>query len=98
VQSSLVLDLALRTKRLDDLVQAFAAQHPNAVVLDLGCGLDPRVIRCDLPSSTAWYDIDFPVVKIRERYLPRASHTIGADLTTSGWLDNIPRWAHHDRC
>ncbi|MGH3828917.1 MAG: class I SAM-dependent methyltransferase [Pseudonocardiaceae bacterium] len=91
VQYSLVLDLALRTKKLDDLIRAFVAKHPNAVVLDLGCGLDPRVLRCDLPSSTDWYDVDFPVVVgIRKRFLPHASHTIGADLTTHGWLDDIP--------
>lgn len=91
VQPSLVLDLALRTKKLDDLIRAFVARHPNAVVLDLGCGLDPRVVRCDLPSSTNWYDIDYPVVmQIRERFLPHASHTIGADLTTPGWLEGIP--------
>lgn len=91
VQHSQVLDLALRTKRLDDLIRAFAARHPSAVVLDLGCGLDPRVLRCGLPPGTDWYDIDFPVVvQIRERFLPHASHTIGADLTTPGWLGSIP--------
>ncbi|MGH3720834.1 MAG: class I SAM-dependent methyltransferase [Pseudonocardiaceae bacterium] len=91
VQHSLVLDLALRTKKLDDLIRTFAAEHSNAVVLDLGCGLDPRVLRCDLPPRTDWYDIDFPVVvKIRERFLPHVSHTINADLTTPGWLDDIP--------
>ena len=45
VQRSLVLDLATRTKTLDQLVRNFAARHPDAVVLDLGCGLDPRVVR-----------------------------------------------------
>ncbi len=91
VQGSLILDLSTRTKKLDELIRVFVAKHPNAVVLDLGCGLDPRVIRCDAPHSVDWYDIDFPVVgDIRERFLPHASHIIGADLTTSGWLDGIP--------
>jgi O-methyltransferase involved in polyketide biosynthesis len=91
VQRSLVLDLALRTKKLDDLIRAFAAEHPDAVVLDLGCGLDPRAVRCGLPPTVDWYDIDFPVVMgIRERFLPAVSHSISADLTTSGWLDGIP--------
>jgi O-methyltransferase involved in polyketide biosynthesis len=46
-----VLDLALRTKRLDDLVRGFVARNRDAVVLDLGCGLDPRVIRCRPPDG-----------------------------------------------
>ena len=91
VWRSLVLNLALRTKTLDDLVRAFAIAHPDAAVLDLGCGLDPRVVRCDLPDGTDWYDIDYPVVvDIRERYLPNASTTIGADLTSPGWMKGIP--------
>lgn len=32
------------------------------MVLDLGCGLDPRPARCNLPTSADWYDIDFAVV------------------------------------
>lgn len=91
VQRHLVLDLSTRTKKLDQLIRQFVANHPNAVVLDLGCGLDPRVIRCRVPSTVDWYDIDFPaVVDIRERFLPNASHTIRADLTTPGWMNDIP--------
>jgi O-methyltransferase involved in polyketide biosynthesis len=86
------LDLALRTKTLDDLVRAFVARHPDAVVLDLGCGLDPRPARCALPTSADWYNIDFPVVAdMRKSFLPRiSSHIIGADLTTPGWMHDIP--------
>jgi O-methyltransferase involved in polyketide biosynthesis len=86
------LDLALRTRTLDNLVRSFVATHHDAVVLDLGCGLDPRMIRCNPPSSTLWYDIDFPVVvELRKRWLPDTSASlIGADLTTSGWMDDIP--------
>ncbi len=91
VQRSLVLDLATRTKVLDQLIRNFVARHPDAVVVDLGCGLDPRAIRCDAPSTADWYDVDFPVVaEIRERFLAGTSHVIGADLTSSGWLDSVP--------
>jgi O-methyltransferase involved in polyketide biosynthesis len=86
------LDLALRTRTLDNLVRSFIANNPDAVVLDLGCGLDPRMIRCNPPSSTLWYDIDFPVVvELRKRFLPESSaRQISADVTKSGWMDDIP--------
>lgn len=91
VQNSLVLDLATRTKTLDRLIRDFAAKHPDAVVIDLGCGLDPRAARCGLPDSVDWYDVDYPeVMDIRERYLPGISHPVRADLRTPGWLDGIP--------
>jgi O-methyltransferase involved in polyketide biosynthesis len=90
VQPSLVLDLAVRTKTLDGLIRRFVARHRDAVVVDLGCGPDPRVLRCGPPASVDWFDIDFPIVtELRERFLPGASHLHGADLTT-GWLDAIP--------
>jgi O-methyltransferase involved in polyketide biosynthesis len=85
------LDLALRTRTLDKLVGSFIGRNRDAVVLDLGCGLDPRMIRRNPPGSIDWYDIDFPaVVELRKQFLPECSaHLIGTDLTSSGWMDAI---------
>ncbi|MBO0811347.1 MAG: class I SAM-dependent methyltransferase [Microlunatus sp.] len=92
VKPSLVCSTALRTKKLDQAVREFVARHPDAVVLDLGCGFDPRVVRCDPPAGVDWYDIDFPdVLGHRERLLPGRPRLVGADLTTPGWLDQLPR-------
>ncbi|GAB1511699.1 class I SAM-dependent methyltransferase [Actinophytocola sp. KF-1] len=92
VKPSLVCGTALRARKLDDAVRAFVAGHPDAVVLDLGCGLDTRVLRCDPPAGVDWYDVDFPdVVDLRPRFLPDRSLRVGADLTTPGWLDPLPR-------
>ncbi|MEV4293228.1 class I SAM-dependent methyltransferase [Microbispora rosea] len=91
VKPNLVVTTALRAKQLDDVVRAYVAAHPGCVVLDLGCGLDTRMSRCDPPPSVDWYDIDFPeVVHLRAEHLPGRSHLVGADLTSSGWLTAIP--------
>jgi len=91
VQRSMVLDLAVRTKTIDDLVRRFVAGHSHGVVVDLGCGLDPRMLRCGPPASLDWYDIDFPVVaELRDQFLPGPSHLVAADLATPGWLDSVP--------
>ena len=92
LKPSLVCGTALRARKLDDAVRTFVAAHPDAVVLDLGCGLDTRVLRCDPPAVVDWYDVDFPdVVDLRARFLPDRSRCLGADLTTPGWLDPLPR-------
>ncbi|MFC3448262.1 class I SAM-dependent methyltransferase [Amycolatopsis speibonae] len=92
LKPSLVCGTALRAKKLDEAVRAFVADHPDAVVLDLGCGLDTRVLRCDPPAGVDWYDVDFPdIVDLRPRFLPDRSLCIGADLTEGGWLDPLPR-------
>lgn len=89
--SSLVANVALRSKRLDEIVGNFVARHPDAIVLELGCGLDPRAVRCRATNRISWYDVDFPeVIAIREQYLPRASRHIGADLVSTQWLKDVP--------
>ncbi|MFI6921167.1 class I SAM-dependent methyltransferase [Nonomuraea spiralis] len=91
VKPSLVVSTALRARMLDDVVRAFVTAHPGCVVLDLGCGLDTRMRRCDPPPDVDWYDVDFPdVVEVRSEQLPGRSHLVGADLTGSGWLAGVP--------
>ncbi|MFD9961217.1 class I SAM-dependent methyltransferase [Amycolatopsis sp. NPDC058986] len=91
VKASLITGTALRARKLDDAVRRFVGAHPDAVVLDLGCGLDTRVFRCDPPGGVDWYDVDFPeVVAFRPRFLPDRSRLIGADLSTPGWAAALP--------
>ncbi|EMD24189.1 class I SAM-dependent methyltransferase [Amycolatopsis azurea] len=92
LKPSLICGTASRAKKLDEAVRAFVADHPDAVVLDLGCGLDTRVLRCDPPAGVDWYDVDFPdIADLRQRFLPDRSLRIGTDLTERGWLDPLPR-------
>jgi methyltransferase (TIGR00027 family) len=88
-----VFDIAVRAKTLDDLVRRFISDHHDAVVLDLGAGLDSRMYRIDPPPTVAWYDIDFPeVAALRARVLPQRANAyiIGADLTEPNWLKDVP--------
>lgn len=92
-QRTKVFDIAVRAKRLDEAVRRFVAEHPDAVVLDLGAGLDTRVFRVDPPATVDWYDIDFPeIIRLREQVVPRhaGTHAIGADLTDPTWLAGVP--------
>jgi O-methyltransferase involved in polyketide biosynthesis len=41
--------VALRGKQLDTWADDFLRRHPDAVVLYLGCGLDSRAFRLDVP-------------------------------------------------
>jgi O-methyltransferase involved in polyketide biosynthesis len=76
---------------LDAIVTQFIAQHPTAVVLDLGCGLDTRGHRLAPPAGVDWYDIDLPaVIKLREQLVPDERHVVAADLTKQGWLNGLP--------
>jgi O-methyltransferase involved in polyketide biosynthesis len=93
IDTNLILNVALRAKKLDQVASDFLARHPDAVGLDLGAGFDTRAVRLDLSSTVDWYDVDFPAVAAaRERLVPQQPnrHVIGVDLTEKDWLDAIP--------
>lgn len=83
----------LRARRLDDWTREFLDQHPNATVLQLGCGLDSRAFRLDVPPTVEWYDLDFPdVVELRRLVYPgrEGYRLLASSVTDPGWLDDIP--------
>ena len=92
-RKSRVFDIAVRAKRLDEIVRRFVVDHPDAVVLDLGAGLDDRMFRVDPPPTVDWYDVDFPkVAALRPQLLPQPTnaHNIASDLADPDCLDDVP--------
>ncbi|WIX98501.1 class I SAM-dependent methyltransferase [Amycolatopsis mongoliensis] len=92
--SQLGLAAVVRAKAHDDWARSFLAEHSDAVVLHLGCGLDARVYRIDPPATVDWYDLDYPaIIELRQQFLPPREHCtlIGSGVTDLTWLDRIPR-------
>jgi O-methyltransferase involved in polyketide biosynthesis len=92
--SQMGLAAVVRTRAHDDWARSFLADHPDAVVLHLGCGLDARVYRIDPPATVDWYDLDYPtVIGLRQQLLPPREHytLIGSSVTDLTWLEHIPR-------
>src|ERR1044072_3192814 len=92
--SQMGLAAVVRTKAHDDWARSFITDHPDAVVLHLGCGLDSPVDRIDPPGTVDWYDLDSPsVIELRRELLPpREHHTlIDSSVTDLAWLDRVPR-------
>ena len=86
--------IATRAATFDQLTTRYLADHPNAVVLQVGCGMDSRVFRVDPPAGVQWYDVDYPdVIGLRRQLFPErdAYHQIGAPLEDLHWLDEVPR-------
>jgi O-methyltransferase involved in polyketide biosynthesis len=53
MDTNLILNVALRAEKLDQVAAGFLARHPDAVGLDLGAGLDTRFERLvPQPPST----------------------------------------------
>jgi O-methyltransferase involved in polyketide biosynthesis len=79
------LALAVRSKMLNRLVAGFIAAHPNAVVVELACGLETRMHRIAPPVTVDWYD---NVIALRGELVPELdrTHLVAASLTNqAGW-------------
>jgi len=86
--------IATRAATFDLLTTRFLADHPNAVVIQVGCGMDSRAFRIEPPISVEWFDVDYPdVIDLRRQLFPGrdAYHLIGAPLDDLRWLDAVPR-------
>jgi O-methyltransferase involved in polyketide biosynthesis len=93
VPSSVVCQTALRAKMLDDRVRAFTTARPDAVVVDLGAGLDDGMLRVGPPPTVEWYSVDLPaVVALRDKLLPGNEHThsVAASVADGHWPETIP--------
>jgi len=86
--------MVVRAKQLDEWVEEFLRSNPNAVVLNLGCGLDTRISRINPPSTVSWFDVDFAEV-IEERqnfYSNRDGYKmIASSITEPEWLHETPK-------
>lgn len=85
--------IAIRTSILDRAVDDFVRAHPDAVVVELGSGLETRMFRLEPPTTVDWYDVDFPeVITLRKQLMPERdnAHPVGVSLLEPNWTATIP--------
>jgi O-methyltransferase len=84
--------ICARAKLIDDAARTWLAQHDEAVVLHLGCGLDSRVLRLDPGPGVRWFDVDqAPVIELRRRlYASAPSTTVAGDVTDPSFFEQFP--------
>ena len=80
-----------RAKKLDAVTRAFLTEHPNGVVVHLGCGLDSRFWRVD-NGQVEWYDLDMPpVIELRRKFYAdhERYHLIASSVTDLAWTNAV---------
>lgn len=53
------ISVVVRTEILDNATKNFIKKHPDAVIINIGCGLDTRFSRLS-NDRIHWYDLDLP--------------------------------------
>ena len=85
------LEVAMRQYDLAFEVRDYLKDHPNAAVVNLGCGLDSTGKACD-NGSCKIYNLDFPdVIAVRDELLPAGDReqNIPCDLNDTAWFSKI---------
>lgn len=88
---SVSLVVAMRQDDLAWEVQNYLADHPDAAVVNLGCGLDSTGRACD-NGSCKIYNLDFPdVIAVRNQLLPAGDReeNIPCNLNDTEWFTKI---------
>ena len=84
--------IIMRVMEFDRMARKFLAEHPGAVVVHIGCGLDTRYQRLE-DMQVEWYDLDLPEVIALRKRLGLADqgrcHTISASVFDFDWMDKI---------
>ena len=80
-----------RAKKLDAVTREFLTVNPGGLVVQLGCGLDSRLLRVD-DGKVAWYDLDMPsVIELRRKFFSESERCrmIASSVTDLDWMDAV---------
>ena len=80
-----------RTIMFDNAVEKLLKKYPDAVCVNMGCGLDNRFQRVDNGRIT-WFDVDLPdSIGIRKRVYEETERRrmIGASVIDTDWIEVV---------
>lgn len=85
------LEVAMRQNYLAEEIKDYLKTHPDAAVVNLGCGLDATGRNCD-NGKCKIYNLDFPdVITVRNELLPAGEReeNVACDLNDASWFEKI---------
>jgi O-methyltransferase involved in polyketide biosynthesis len=86
------LAIILRLREFDRFTRDFLANHPDGVVIHIGCGLDTRFERVD-NGCVEWYDLDLPdVIELRRNLISEQGkryHMLNFSVFDPAWIEKV---------
>lgn len=82
-----------RTIMFDRDVKSILEKYPDAVCVNIGCGMDDRFSRVD-NGKIQWFNIDLPdSIEVRKKVFTETERErmLTGDILKTDWLDNIPK-------
>jgi O-methyltransferase involved in polyketide biosynthesis len=87
----LVVHIAIRAKKYDEYARDFLQEHPDGVIVNIGCGLDSRFRRIDNGRAT-FYDLDLPeIIALRREFFQESGryHLIAKSVLDFSWMETV---------
>ena len=83
----------IRARFFDDCILKFTREHPTAVIVQVGAGLDTRPLRlAPLCPEATFYDLDLPdVIALRDKLVPKAlrNYSLPCSMLETAWMDEL---------
>lgn len=81
----------IRSLLIDKIIRQFIKCHPNATIVNIGCGLDTTFERIN-NDKILWYDLDLPdVIKLRRKLIQenKKRKYIATSFLDNKWLEQL---------
>jgi O-methyltransferase involved in polyketide biosynthesis len=85
--------ITTNTDFFDLEIRSYIATNPNAVIVNIGAGLDTRFHRVD-NGSIHWYEVDLPdIIALRQQLFTETTRyrTIASSAAEPTWASQIPK-------
>lgn len=82
-----------RTILFDETVKKLLRKYPDALCINIGCGLDDRFTRVD-NGKIQWFNVDLPdSIAMRKQFFHETEreHMLAADILRAGWTERMPK-------
>lgn len=82
----------IRASLIDQEAKEFLTKHPDAVVIQLGAGIDARYERLQCPEVTHWYDLDVEdAIALRRQLLHESERNsyLALSMFDYSWIETV---------
>lgn len=82
-----------RTIMFDRALKKLLAKYPDAVCVNIGCGLDDRFSRVD-NGKIRWFNVDLPdSIEVRKKIFKETGRErmIAGDILKTDWMEDVPK-------
>jgi methyltransferase (TIGR00027 family) len=91
VKKELVVHINLRARRYDEYAVSFLREHPDGILVNIGCGMDSRFQRIDNGRVTC-FDLDLPeMIMFKRQFYAETDRYqfIPASVFDYAWMDQV---------